>query len=594
MVAESDFIKPVIDSNDKTVLTDGHLEVYSSTEQTNENWLGRVTVQVKGRKRAPRKKGAPRPRISITELKGHQRNGGVLYFWVEIDPSTRRKTPYYASLTPFGIQRLLEGAEEAPGEATDVPVMMRRFPSDPESINRIVGVALRARDQNVSVGFDPVVLRNLESFTLYTTTDLDFSVPQTLSPDTSEYALVLNTRDGLSIPLPGDFEVIPQPYVPAHVTQSFSSGGVTFAGGVQRRVDRDRTEIVLSDGLTLVERTVEGRLGADLTLSYERSLSGRLKTMSFYVSVLETGAFEVDGVTREVEVVAGGPSEELRKHLNDLRQLADLFDALGADADLVDLTEISDEQYKQLRVLHWAVVEGNEVVDPELRVSRLLLSVGNWTLALLILPGQSDYAWRVLNSFSPELRNQYSWSARNQGDERTPVTAYDILAPEVLGTVLNLRADSIVEAYEAIAEFEQTYELANEQVRRLIHAADLLPVRAKYLLEAALRLNDWLILDNGSQPHDVVNSMQICHRLRDLTLSERNELRAIRRSESLRVHIFSLELEIACALLLADFEEADQLLEVATAEQIERMKSWPIWKLQADRGESGEPGTLPI
>ena len=50
MISECSHLEPVIDSNDKTLLTDGHIDVHSSEVHSKETFEGRVVVQVKGRK----------------------------------------------------------------------------------------------------------------------------------------------------------------------------------------------------------------------------------------------------------------------------------------------------------------------------------------------------------------------------------------------------------------------------------------------------------------------------------------------------------------------------------------------------------------
>ena len=52
MVARCPHLKPFVASNDKTPFTDGHIDVYSALGQKKADWLGRVSVQVKGRARS--------------------------------------------------------------------------------------------------------------------------------------------------------------------------------------------------------------------------------------------------------------------------------------------------------------------------------------------------------------------------------------------------------------------------------------------------------------------------------------------------------------------------------------------------------------
>lgn len=48
IILKCDTLYPNLDENDKNILVDGTIEVYSSSKQTKENLTGEVAVQVKG------------------------------------------------------------------------------------------------------------------------------------------------------------------------------------------------------------------------------------------------------------------------------------------------------------------------------------------------------------------------------------------------------------------------------------------------------------------------------------------------------------------------------------------------------------------
>ncbi len=98
MVSECPHLEPVIDSNDKTLLTDGHIDVHSSKVHSKETFEGRVVVQVKGRKPKETKELPRTFSISKTDLAGYLKNNGVLYFIVFINPKTAKRYPAYVLL----------------------------------------------------------------------------------------------------------------------------------------------------------------------------------------------------------------------------------------------------------------------------------------------------------------------------------------------------------------------------------------------------------------------------------------------------------------------------------------------------------------
>ena len=103
LVARCPHLQPVISTNDKTVFTDGHIEVYQGLGQTKAVWRGRVPVQVKGRTGRLGKGKMPKHPISRDDLVAYQNNSGVLCFHVIVECKTGKATPFYRLLSPFAI-----------------------------------------------------------------------------------------------------------------------------------------------------------------------------------------------------------------------------------------------------------------------------------------------------------------------------------------------------------------------------------------------------------------------------------------------------------------------------------------------------------
>lgn len=583
IIAECPRLKPSIYGNDKTLLTDGHIDLYNGMQQNKGTWAGRVPVQVKGRTRALKKGAVPKHPISRTELQAFQKDFGVLYFLVTIDPRTKQKTPYYAILAPFAIQALLD---RAPAGQKQISVQMKHLPAEADDIEMIVGLALKNRDQRMSQGVDPILYERIASFTLHSATDLDFDAPVILAPGTADFALVLNTTDGMSVPLNGEFRIYPEEYFRRETGVQLRCGTTAFENGMTRKIDDTSFEVEVSDGLRFVHHTAPDEQSTDVILKLESTLQGRFKTLSFFLSLIDTGLIEVNGNPMPIHVSGRARDAELRVHLAALTALTELFEYLGVDTRLIDLGEITDQQARDLHLLHRVFLQGHEVRDPSLRQSRILLAVGSWNLSLLSTQGSAPDKWRFLDPFTQELRAQFRWSAdASAPQEAIPVTAYDTHEPKDLGTVLNARFSEIVGAYEDIAQFDSTYSLANHRVLALIAAAGETPARRDELLDAATLLNDWLLQEQGPTHHHRVNRWQILARREELASDERREIRALKRQLAGEHEDDSAMLEVACAIFLGDQDEIEDLLEQLPASDLGQMQRWPIWELRRDAAE---------
>jgi hypothetical protein len=581
LVARCPHLKPVISINDKTVFTDGHIEVYQGLGQTKAEWRGRVPVQVKGRTGRLGKGKLPKHPISRDDLRAYQRESGVLFFYVVVDGKTGETRPFYRLLSPFAIESILR---EVPKGKAQVPVQMGALPTDVGAFERLVALALMTRAQNPSMGFDPILFEKAESFTLHAATAINFDEPQVLAPGVTDFALVLNTSDGMSVPLDGEFRFLPSSYQEQTLEVATSSGAFKYDTAVSTRVSEADVKVRISEGLELSFHREDGALSAGVHLTLERTLSGRLKTLGFFTSLLDTKVLSISGNAVPIQITQDGDDDWIRRHLEYLRWLTELLEHLGVDTALVEPDQIDEHQYRQLKVLHRAFVKGEEVTDKTASMSRVLQKVGQWHLMFLLAPGSAPDKWVCVDPFSSEQRQQFQWSAgEKDGQETMPVTAYDVVEDEHLATVVNSRLSDIVGAYEAISDFQTTFMAANHRVLALIRAADEFEQRKDELLGAATLLNDWLLAEDVEVTHHhQINAWQIIARTSGLTPEQRTKLRELKREVVRRGADNALQAEIACAILLEDTDEVEDLLPQLDGDQLNLMKTWPIWKLRPE------------
>lgn len=573
MLARCPRLKSYITSNDKTPFTDGHIDVYSGLRITNEDWKGRVPIQVKGRSR-PNKRPVSKFSISRTDLTAFRKDRGVLYFVVTVHERSGREVAYYSILSPFKIDELLEDVSD---DRRSIDVPLTKLPDDTDRIERIVLHALTTRDQQLTTGLEPL-LERARSFTVHTATAIDVSEPLTLSLDTTDFALVLNTLDGLSVQLPGEFRILPRAYASREVDLEVRSGDVAYDHVSIRQVDAHRSEFKLSPCLKLTLAHEMDQHPTDVSLTHDGSLAQRLKAVEFLTALLNTKSVQFGGSLTPIEISRSGDDTWLEAHLDNMRRLNELFVALGVDTNLIDLDGIDDEQMRQLEVLHRAFVRGEEIKDASLETAVAVQQVGPWQVIFVVAAGSEAGSWRLTDPFAPGFRQQFRWSADgNEPGVGTLITAYDVIEDDRLDLVINLHLDQVVEAYQAIADAPSTFGVANNRVVALIGAADRSEVRRDALLRAAENLNDWLIDEEGDKPRHLVNRWQITWRQRELSTEERKHVRQVKRDVTRSPDGNGRQIELACALLLGDLEEAEDLKGQLSTEDLMRMEAWPIW-----------------
>lgn len=577
LLARCPRLRATIATNDKTLFTDGHIDLFTGSAASKGEWAGRVSVQVKGRSRVGRKASSPTLSVPRTDLKAYQRQSGVLFFYVAIDPKSQGTTIYYALLSPYAIEQLL--ADE-PDDGPRVTVTFKIFPEETEDIQRLIALAVETQKQSVEMGFDSELFGRVRSMTVHTATELNLDAPLELIPGSNDFAFVVHTIDGMSIPLNGTLNILPPAYVEHDMDVPISSGGVTFANATVRRLTEHSSEIRVSPGLVLEMSFVDSKVSFTATLTLEQILQDQLKTVQFYLGLIDERIIDFDGQASPLEVGDGSDAEDLRRHRSTLGKLAELFDYLGVDQALVDLGEITDDQGRKLMLLYHAFIDGQEINMKLDGISRILQPVGKCHLMLLAVPGASPDRWRFIDPFSTADDQQYRWISTLENEDRTiPITAYEAIDQEHLPTVLNMRLANIVDSYQSLAEHPDTGILANQMVLRLLRAADLCETRRSELLAAAGALNIWLIDHEGPETSHLLNNWQILRRSQGLASSDRTDIRALRRSIGRGSDAGDLELDLACALLLGDPEDIEDATSQLSVQQLAKMKAWPIWAL---------------
>jgi hypothetical protein len=579
MVSKCPHLEPVIDSNDKTLLTDGHIDVHTSDSHTKVNFEGRVNVQVKGRQLSGRMKIPRTFAITKTDLLGYLKNQGVLYFVVFVNPKTHESLPAYALLSPFKIQQLIREM----GDQKQIGVRIKPLPSDPSRIEDLVRLALKSADEKPSMRIDLGQLKNLSRITVYTDGSLNLDAPVRLTRADYDFTLVFETSGGMVVSVDEELLITPPEYAGEVTELIVTSGDFVFPNPTRRRVDKDTVELELSEGLKMrSSRTGQTSTGS-VSLTMRKSLSERFNDIGFYLACLDDKAFSIDGVENRVEVGTVKDIQDLREHFEYLRTLMSLCGHLGVDASLVDLEPLEGKRGRQLVALHGVMIDGEEISDAHHETGRVLQPMGDWSLQLLVVQDSAEGKWLCRDLFDPELGQQFVISGEDETGEPfiRRVTPYEIVDREHLPFTLNLHLDNLVSAYKDIFKYPQAADYANATVINLIRAADIVTVRKVEFLNAAASLNEWLVSVEGNLPYHQINRWQIAVRNEQLTREERFAIRFLKAQASKHEIDQPLVVETACAILLGDEEETAFCLGRLDETQLAMFQDWPIWGLHS-------------
>lgn len=580
-------LDPEIQTNDKTLLTDGHIDIHRKRPFSKKTFYGRVAVQVKGRRLKNRQKSVPSTfTIDRTSIEGYSRGSGLIYFVIFIDENNRSYIRY-TLLNPFKLKELLK---ENPKKKY-ISVKLRSLPEADQEIESLLHLSYARQKENLELEQNLKIFDRVTGITIFPDRKLDFSRPTDIDIAGTDCAVTIHTDDGLSLPtdLIQSIHVIPQEYTEHFADYKITSGTTTFESISFQKIDDNMLKIQLNKGLNLVisESKNEGSLEIDPLI--QDNLSECLKNMRFYFSFFETGELLINDEIVKFQAAGYGNSKNLREYLTYLEKLEQVFNTLDIDTDFINLDDINQKQFSALNGLHRSLIEGElapfKYQHPTLYTQR----IGEWFIEIVIVPDsvQPDKV-RFVSLFSDDAGMDFDAIPEGAAGSAEPrlVTPYELIRLETFPYVLNLNLTKIVEYYNHIQKHEESLDLAGQMVLRLIKAADSLPIRKLEFLQSASSLNEWLISQSNEQFVHLINRWQIMARQNVLTRDIQENIRQLRSSpfseyegnyadhESLRVKI-----RFACSVLLEDKKEADFCLQKLDNSDQKLIQTWPIWSL---------------
>lgn len=575
LLESCDHLEPLIDANDRTPLTDGHISLYSDTSDNHskENFLGRVDVQVKGKTLKDPSRLQTYP-VDRADLEGYGKMTGVLFFVVAIRRSDKKKQAYYSILSPFTIANIL--TEMKPSQKKK-SLPFRRLPSTPENIERIVDLAIKRGREDPQLGFETIPQENVRGVTLYTTDELDLSAPAVLKRGELDFLVEIETEDGSRLPIDANIELIPHDYLPQQRAIDIESGDFKITEYQRRRTGPHTVENKLTDGITITLDREGDKFRYSLNYSASDNLAQRLFDLGFITHWLDSQELKIEDEVVPFPMTWPEDREKLDAELGLFRKIEQLFTTLRIDLRLISIDDVTEKQWGQLETLYTNMVEGEELTQQFTEPGRVLQPVGPWFIELISEHGEKPDHWKYHGLTDLEAGVFALRESEEEGGQFLAVTPYELIYSTRMPLILNLRPDTIVDQYERIKEHKNTYSMANWCVLHLIKAADLQPKRRSELLLMARSLNDWILANDGHKPDHLVNQWQIAAREKDLSEDDLKSIRQLRRH--VRQNTTDPLTELGCSILLSDRPEVEDLYEELEDEQRSQLQEWPIWNL---------------
>jgi hypothetical protein len=569
-----------IDSNDKTPVTDGHIDFYTGDAKSKAEIGGRVFVQVKGRTTSNPTKATKREikfAIGHADLAFFRDNGGGIYFYVSMRPNGDGPEIFYSILSPFKIDRYLKPQAKA---STSYSFPFKRLPSDTEAIEAIVKLAHHQRDQKVIDASVASLLENAQSISIRTLSGIDKDIPTTFRLDRDDIAISIKTPDGLVVPLDIDIEVLPADYTPREIALKVAAGEFGFSKVLMAKIGPDRFKIVCSDGLSIVLTGEDAVKETMVNLKLDGKLRSRLNDVNFFFALANGAPLVIDGSSSPSKIVPPAEQSGLGEAKEVLSGVIEILDYFGLTGEAIDGLVLEEKQMGDLLMLRDALLRKSELPVTGDGDGRWDLPIGEDKVIVLVADGSTVATRKLMDPFDLANRNGLVVSQTVDGGIEIIdwATVYDPLNVEDFVSALNLHLDDIVSAYESVPD-ERRYNLANHTVLKLILAADQSRIeeRRQILLAASSNLNRWLQSHETNSLTNKINAWQISQRMNSFTDDDRRNLRIARRSE---ISGPDSSLYEACLVILLGYDdEVRFILGELPEDDLKKLLEWPIWAL---------------
>ncbi|MCS6557451.1 DUF4365 domain-containing protein [Curtobacterium flaccumfaciens] len=570
-----------IASNDKTPVTDGHIDLYATASKAKANIVGRLFLQVKGRS-TPRPVNATKPTLKYgvnrDDLKFFRKNGGGLYFYVPMRNDGTDPEVFYAILNPFKIQRVMGRKSDG----RNVSFEFKRLPTDPTEIERIIALAIKQAPQSHLPNAGGDIMATAKSITLHSLSGLDQSRPTEFRLDRDDFAVSVTTPEDLEVPLDIDITFFPADYTPRRLDITVRCGDAVFENPMGERVSETEFHIQCSDGLLVRLFEEDDKTGSKVDLSLAGNVRAQLQDVNFFAALAEGAPLVIGEEYSSIRTTRLTDIAGLHATQRALAGMVSLFDYFALeDAVLAELQFTLDQKRDLLRLRDGLVLRKDIFATGD-GAGRWDYSLGDLKVILLVTDGSAPAQKKISDPLDPANRSRLRlFGSDDDGTvtEASWATVYESLSVEDFTSALNLHLDQIVAAYASLDNAPTRYKLASDTVLKMLSAADRCSnARRLHLLNGADALNDWVLESTDGDIVHRINRWQIRARYGELSGEERRDIVAARRAGDFGTD--ALLIEACLAILLQDAVELDLILGDMATEKQSLLKGWPIWALR--------------
>ena len=563
---QHDLLHPDLNKGDKRPFFDGHILVYKGKNQTNENYLDRIPVQIKGQEVKSFSKTPCRYRpVKKSALEAYRNESGILFFVVEILKGGNETKIFWKQMLPYDISLLIEQMKRKKRkekrtnsttiilnclEKTDLTLVCQNF-----IVNRAKQKHGLIKTLDTIKGVDELSISAITGFfgkgnqalNDYITAKNPLYVYAKDQNDVS-FPIANLIGDKIRVMLHDSSEVWVDeiPYGDHYFSHQINENGYYYQFGLSWRF--------FQDGQT--------------TFSATGTLNERIRDIGFLLKVVEGGGIRIGHdnflYKPQISPEQNDSIHKIIRSLEILQEIKCVFDFLGMTLP-VDITVFRERDWHILELLSEHVVYGKECPALFRDDGIKILWIGKYPF--LVLADQK----KIVNVFCSDYYKSIEIVLEMYDGTRKNVSPYYCLDSETIAKSANFNGEVVMESIKEYLYFPSVGFWYNNLLLEAIKAVDIDP-KNKRIIKFSNDLADYLLENEDNLVHRL-NKIQIHKRLTPLEKQGTDWLLAERDKQD--------DSKILCgiAILLDDTTLFDEQFAKLTQAQQEEFQTYPIMKL---------------
>lgn len=516
-ILRNDFLSDEIPVNDKTPSWDGEIWVYNNKGQKKDTLFGKVPVQVKGKKVNKISEKETKFPIKKADLENYYKNGGILFFIIELIDSQNTQI-FYLSLLPIDIKQILKEIKEK----KSITKQFKKLPSTEKALEFVTRNFIHhSRKQGIPL-IDDIKTDKFDAYT----TKVILPSKETLTDDLFEYGTYMYGRiEKLNLDVP--LYKIDIHQIAEETDLYIGLNEKIIYDEVIRVIEKGK--ITLKFGKSFViefPKIIESSNQVKIHFNEKGSIQDRIKDCRFMLEIVRGKKININNneIFLNNFVEKGKFLREIPDYIIYLEEIQETFNQLGISFDR-DFKSISNDDIKKIETLRDTIIYKN-YARLNLKEDKHFLQFLISDLIIVLVSLKVNDGWLVFNLFDLDaINNNFKIKAisedNKQQAEHSPYIMFEI---DELFSMDNLNMKVIESSLKQIDyKNEYAFHLTNNFLLNSVKYYDKNNHKQE-ILELALNVYDYLYQSQTDNLLSFLNKMQVVKRQREFTLKEKEEI----------------------------------------------------------------------